>query len=425
MANWHLEDPRTALLKRDWKIAEGPGDDVRISGTWEMRRANDERARRLRRHFFNWVVLSSVGMCVSAGVAALSCNSTSTYEISGEKVLYYSHSDVATDTGLDPRTFRRLDKARGYSSCSESYVADAQKVQYDGKPVEGADVSTFVVFEEQGALYAKDRHHIYAAGKAISTAVKTFRIVDDYYATDGSVGFYLGKSLPGKRFVSMRFYAKSDAAVFYNGEILVGVDPNSFEVLSGNPTYGRDASTVLFEGLRLVDADSASFELLGTRSFHSRDRARVYYREQMISGADPKTIELVRGHYSHHVRDKRAIYAEGQEIVGADPATFKLSKFGTYATDNKHVYRFRDIVPNRDLASFEELEPPYSKDKNGVYHKDKLIALADPDTFIINSASGPRARDKNYFYDEDRPAGCVSEQAKAEGKYCRWIIKAN
>ena len=359
-------------------------------------------------------------MCVSAGVGALSCSSTSTYEISGGRVLYHSHSGVTTDAGLDPRTFRRLDKLRGYISCSESYVADVQKVQYDGKPVEGADASTFEVFGELGSIYAKDRHRVYAAGKAISTAVKTFRVVD-FYATDGTVGFYGGEQLPGNGFVSMGFYAKTDAAVFYVGKLITGIDPKTFEVLSGNPSIGRDARTVLFESHRIPGADSTSYELLGSDVFHARDRSRVYYREQVVVGADPNTIEFIKGQYSHHVRDKRAVYLEGKEIPGADPATFKLSRFGTYATDSKHVFRYGEIVPNRDLATFEELEPPYSKDMNGVYHKDKLITLADPVTFFISSASHPRARDKNYFYDEDRPAGCVSDQAKAEGKYCRWI----
>lgn len=44
MAKWHLDELRTALQKRGWRIAEGPGDAVRISATWEMSRANDERS---------------------------------------------------------------------------------------------------------------------------------------------------------------------------------------------------------------------------------------------------------------------------------------------------------------------------------------------------------------------------------------------
>jgi hypothetical protein len=44
MAAWHLDELRTALEKRGWRItAELPGDDYKISGTWELRRGGDTR----------------------------------------------------------------------------------------------------------------------------------------------------------------------------------------------------------------------------------------------------------------------------------------------------------------------------------------------------------------------------------------------
>ena len=45
MANWHLDELRSALEKRDWHLtAELPGDDYKISATWELRRPGDSRA---------------------------------------------------------------------------------------------------------------------------------------------------------------------------------------------------------------------------------------------------------------------------------------------------------------------------------------------------------------------------------------------
>lgn len=40
MAEWHLQDIRNALEARGWRIiAEHPGDDYRISVTWELERS--------------------------------------------------------------------------------------------------------------------------------------------------------------------------------------------------------------------------------------------------------------------------------------------------------------------------------------------------------------------------------------------------
>jgi hypothetical protein len=47
MADWHLQAIRSALEARGWVIVEQPGDDYRISGTWELRRPRDERVLRI------------------------------------------------------------------------------------------------------------------------------------------------------------------------------------------------------------------------------------------------------------------------------------------------------------------------------------------------------------------------------------------
>src|SRR5687767_14852499 len=44
MAQWHLDDLRRAFERLGWRItSELPGDDYKISATWELRRAGDPR----------------------------------------------------------------------------------------------------------------------------------------------------------------------------------------------------------------------------------------------------------------------------------------------------------------------------------------------------------------------------------------------
>lgn len=39
MAQWHLDDLRSALERNGWRIAEAPGDGYRISATWVLDRS--------------------------------------------------------------------------------------------------------------------------------------------------------------------------------------------------------------------------------------------------------------------------------------------------------------------------------------------------------------------------------------------------
>src|SRR5262245_97098 len=42
MAQWHLDELRRGLERFGWRmVAELPGDDVRVSGSWQLLRGND------------------------------------------------------------------------------------------------------------------------------------------------------------------------------------------------------------------------------------------------------------------------------------------------------------------------------------------------------------------------------------------------
>ena|ERR1700754_284939 len=45
MARWHLDELRDALEHKGWRVvAELPGDDYRVSATWELQRSGDPRS---------------------------------------------------------------------------------------------------------------------------------------------------------------------------------------------------------------------------------------------------------------------------------------------------------------------------------------------------------------------------------------------
>lgn len=325
--------------------------------------------------------------------------------------MYYQRDGIQRLLKIDAKTFQVVSPSILGMSCRAGYAKDARVVLYEGERIQGAHVASFRPFPGWSG-YARDRQRVYSNGKVISDKPDKFQVFGDY-ATDGDTVFCGAKHLLGKKLVSLGDYAKTEIAVYHRCEILGSLDPESFNVFEKSPDYGRDREIVVRDGKPIPGADPASFEIIAP-GVYTRDRKHVYYRGEVIAGADSKTMEQISGYY---FRDARAVCLEGQEIVGADPTTFRLTKFGNYAVDRARVYHFRNVLSDRDPATFEELQSYYSKDKNGVYYQGKLMPMADPATFF--SQGGPMVYDKNYFYADGRPIQCLGEQAKREGKYCR------
>lgn len=42
VANWHIENLYDALAAKGWRIEEQPGDDLQMSGTWQLQRSTRE-----------------------------------------------------------------------------------------------------------------------------------------------------------------------------------------------------------------------------------------------------------------------------------------------------------------------------------------------------------------------------------------------
>lgn len=316
------------------------------------------------------------------------------YDLSGEKVRFnyrdHRYPDKTFDRAVeeaDKSTFRVLKHPFwNVGSCGDlvfNYGRDARHVFHQGRVIEGADPETFVFFHRS---YARDKHGIYGPSRRISERVMQFRLIDDAYATDGVRHFHEDVVIdePGFELMEPGYgYARTSTRVFRFGKVLEGVDARTFEV-----TWPVNSTT--------------------------RDKNHVYFQDRPIHGADPVTFELISPHYLF--RDRRAVYLEGQEIVGADPKTARPSEFHVYTIDRNHVFRGTKKL-ERDVASFEELQPPWSKDRFGIYHDDKRVPEADLATFRAISVGS--AEDRNYRYQSGRIACKIAPEAPGHFPECR------
>lgn len=287
----------------------------------------------------------------------------------------------------------------------QQYGRDARRVFFEGLPVEGADPASF---EDLRGGYARDSKAAYGRGRKLSERTAQFRLLDAGYATDGENHFFGDTVIEGSGFELLAYgYARTRDRVFHNGVILVGADPGAFALVPKGYGYARSAVAVYRHGVPIPGADARTFEIRWPSNLTALDRNQVYYDGCAIPNADPATFEQISPSYLF--RDRRAVYLEGKEIAGADPATARHSRFQSYVVDDKNVY-YRGVRLDRDVATFEELQPFYSRDKNGVYHQNAPMEGVDLATFKATALE--RAEDKNYRYYGERPA-CVFNAARS------------
>ena len=308
--------------------------------------------------------------------------------------------------GADAATFAPI-PVQSQSPCARLYMPygrDARRVYFEGVFIEGADSASF---QDLGGGYARDSQAVYGKRRKLTERAAQFRLLEAGYATDGENYFFGEVVIEDHGFELLAYgYARTRDRVFHNGVVLAGADPRTFAMVPNGYGYARSADSVYRHGVKLAGMDAATFEIKWPANSTSRDKDRVYYQDRPIRGADPATFEQIS---SYLYRDRRAVYLEGKEIVGADPLTARHSRLRSYVIDAKSVY-YQGGRLERDVATFEELQPFYSRDKNGVYHQNRPMEDVDLATFKATSLE--RAEDKNYRYQGGQPA-CVFNAARS------------
>ncbi len=118
------------------------------------------------------------------------------------------------------------------------WVKDANHVWWDLQLEDSADPSTFVVLPY--GQYAKDDKHVYSADLAIPGAdPASFSFYSDgVYAHDDAQVYSEGSNVPDANpstFIDIgNGYGKDNQHVWYDGTIIIGADPTTFELVNGS-----------------------------------------------------------------------------------------------------------------------------------------------------------------------------------------------
>lgn len=172
------------------------------------------------------------------------------------------------------------------------------------------------------------------------------------------------------------------------------IDESKNVVIRNTWNAGMGSQQMVVEG-----ADAKTFKMIKIKDSNrfARDKNYVYYEGERILGADPNTFTAFGPNYRDEKCVFRFIDGKIKPLLGSNPEKFKVLD-SSYSIDDKQVFYFNDGFSPRDIATFEVInDRAWSRDKDAYYWGALEVKGADRETFKILDPS-LFAQDKNYLY---------------------------
>lgn len=225
------------------------------------------------------------------------------------------------------------------------------------------------------------------------------------------------KRFPG--YESASDFAGDDKVVYYEGGLIKGADPRTFQLLGGG--LSKDAHHV-FSRYSVVSNDAANFARIDGGLF--RDSKHVYRGDHVISD-DPENIKYL-GEFGNikYFTDSHGVIANDIRIDSVNVESFKPMGHG-YSADNSQVFLIYETrlekVANADAKSFQVISPFYTKDRSSVFWRGRKLPDANPNAFKIISEEHHCSCDDKRVYHHNKivpNADPAKFPAGKKYKYC-------
>ena len=312
----------------------------------------------------------------------------------------------------------------------------------------GVDIPSLEFFGDSYNKYFKDKDNIYFLNdkdnkmefeKLAGANLKTFEIIDDYFARDDKNVYFFNKKVIGvdaKTFEEVDYDIVKDK----NGlHILIdsneteiktknlkadGIDLKTFKKLDNG--YFKDKNNIYY-GLsgnlyKIKNADLQTFEVLNSpyssSAYFAKDKNNVYYNGKKLDGIVPNDFEQIQ---SYFIKDKNGIYkfeeGENEQDLKITPINAKIDFKNfkeldwKYFGDDKNIYYFDEEsfkkVDKADINSFERIDfTGFFKDKNNVYYEGEKVEGIDMNS--IEVVNGMCIKDKNSVFYEGKKLRNIS-----------------
>lgn len=202
---------------------------------------------------------------------------------------------------------------------------------------------------------------------------------------------------------SSNYRIKSDGVYWYQPastfrkerlDEIIQADKKTFKPFKSNldflDLYGIDQNHIYYTGIPIAFSDPESFQLLNID--YAVDKNYVYYMGRRIFGILSKNFTQLEGSGRYGKATDKGVHY-GKIFTLCDPDTFRPRKDSVvlWSLDDKCVYFEGKVFPNIDRGSFTWLNSWFTKDKNRVYYKDKILIDADPQTFHLTKTKGSKS----------------------------------
>ena len=333
-------------------------------------------------------------------------------------VYYFVNREMKKLQNADSNTFEEVSKNEYYRDKNGVYYYD----EYEGTmtKLKGADPKTF-----EGISYTlgKDKNAIYKKENRLSGIdPATFEEIDAAFTKDKNNVYYRNVPMKGidpktfEPFVNYthvkdkngihHFYQFNDDLVVEKVELSPEIDLKTLQSFENYAEYSKDKNNVYYDFQKIEGADIKTFEPEGF--FIGKDKKGVYYKTHKINGIDVNSTEVLENEF---YKDKNNIYYRNKKLENFKPENFEVIS-SSLVGQNEDFYYFTEdennntkfiLLENKnvDAETFEVLDEEYTKDKNNVYYKGKILKGADAKTFDIHynkSDNGYKIKDKNKVY---------------------------
>ena len=333
-------------------------------------------------------------------------------------VYYFVNREMKKLQNADSNTFEEVSKNEYYRDKNGVYYYD----EYEGTmtKLKGADPKTF-----EGISYTlgKDKNAIYKKENRLSGIdPATFEEIDAAFTKDKNNIYYEDVPMKGidpktfEPFVNYthvkdkngihHFYQFNDDLVVEKVELSPEIDLKTLQSFENYAEYSKDKNNVYYDFQKIEGADIKTFEPDGYSI--GKDKKGVYYKTHKINGIDVNSTEVLENEF---YKDKNNIYYRNKKLENFKPENFEVIS-SSLVQQNEDFYYFTEdendntkffLLENKnvDVETFEVLDEEYTKDKNNVYYKGKILKGADVKTFDIHynkSDNGYKIKDKNKVY---------------------------
>ena len=200
-----------------------------------------------------------------------------------------------------------------------------------------------------------------------------------------------------------------DAGSLYQEKVVNGADAETFQRIKIKPnlrfrhnSFGKDKAHVYWQGNLVEGADPKTFEEFGNNEYYRyRDANRIFIFDEMegfipLKGSDAKTFKVLDDVWA---RDSRQAYWYNVNFVPRDISSFEVLRKGYWAQDKKAFYWGYREVKGINRKAFKFLNDKYyyfTCNNKNLFWQGWVVEGVDPDAFIIETSNS--GHDDKFLY---------------------------